>query len=159
MIRFATVLLLFMSCALAQDAQFVGSAACSTCHASVYARWKKTRMANVVTDPQVHPEVVLPDFSKPDPLLNFSLKDVAFVYGTKWKQRYFQKVGDDYFPLTAQWDVSNKVWRAYNVKAGTDWWVPHYGPDNKDRPTGPLCDGCHSVNYNVNTKSVTEWNV
>jgi len=27
------------------------------------------------------------------------------------------------------------------------------------RPTGPLCDGCHSVNYNVGTKQVTEWNV
>ncbi len=27
------------------------------------------------------------------------------------------------------------------------------------RPTGPLCDGCHSVNYNIQTKSVTEWNV
>lgn len=27
------------------------------------------------------------------------------------------------------------------------------------RPTGPLCDGCHSVNYDVKTKAVTEWNV
>jgi predicted CXXCH cytochrome family protein len=27
------------------------------------------------------------------------------------------------------------------------------------RPTGPLCDGCHSVNYDIATKSVTEWNV
>jgi hypothetical protein len=31
-----------------------------------------TRTANVVTDPKEHPEVVLPDFSKPDPLLTFS---------------------------------------------------------------------------------------
>ncbi|MGI9071830.1 MAG: multiheme c-type cytochrome [Bryobacteraceae bacterium] len=27
------------------------------------------------------------------------------------------------------------------------------------RPTGPLCDGCHSVNYNIQTKTVAEWNV
>jgi Cytochrome c3 len=27
------------------------------------------------------------------------------------------------------------------------------------RPTGPLCDGCHSVNFNVQTNTVTEWNV
>jgi hypothetical protein len=27
------------------------------------------------------------------------------------------------------------------------------------RPTGPLCDGCHSVNYDIQTKTVTEWNV
>ena len=56
-------------------------------------------MANVVTDPKEHPEAVIPDFTKPDPLLTFKLDDVAFVYGSKWKQRYFTKVGDDYFPL------------------------------------------------------------
>ena len=27
------------------------------------------------------------------------------------------------------------------------------------RPTGPLCDGCHSVNYDIENKTVTEWNV
>ena len=59
----------------------------------------------------------------------------------------------------AQWDVANKVWRAYKVPAGADWWVPHYPGDNMQRPTGPLCDGCHSVNYNVQTHAVTEWNV
>lgn len=116
-------------------------------------------MANVVVDPKQHPEAIIPDFSKPDPLLTFKKEDVAFTYGSKWKQRYFKKVGDDYFPFPAQWDIANKVWRAYNVKAGTDWWTAHYPPDNMQRPTGPLCDGCHSVNYNVQTKSVTEWNV
>ena len=106
-------------------------------------------MANVVRDPKQHPEVVIPDFTKPDPLLTFKLDDVAFVYGTKWKQRYFTKVGDDYFPLPAQWDVTHKLWRAYMVQPNTDWWVPFYPADNMKRPTGPLCDGCHSVNYDV----------
>ena len=41
----------------------------------------------------------------------------------------------------------------------TDWWTAHYPPDNMKRPTGPLCDGCHSVNYDIATKQVTEWNV
>ena len=140
-------------------ASYVGSTACRQCHAAIYERWSKTRMANVVTDPKVHPEVVIPDFSKPDPAVTFRLSDVALVYGTKWKQRYFRKVGDDYFPLGAQWDVSHGQWRPYLVANNTDWWVPHYGPTNADRPTGPLCDGCHSVNYNITTKSVTEWNV
>src|SRR3954467_6886366 len=89
---------------------YVGSATCADCHASVYERWSKTRMANVVTDPHVKAQVVIPDFAKPDPLLTFKLDDVALVYGTKWKQRYFKKVGNDYFPLPAQWDVSNKLW-------------------------------------------------
>ena len=144
---------------MAQSGGYAGSAACKTCHPSVYERWSKTRMANVVVDPKQHPDAIIPDFSKLDPLLTFKKEDVAFTYGSKWKQRYFKKVGDDYFPLPAQWDVTNKVWRAYNVKPGTDWWTAHYPADNMQRPTGPLCDGCHSVNYNVQTKAVTEWNV
>ena len=51
------------------------------------------------------------------------------------------------------------MWRPYFVKNGTDWWAPLYPPDNFQRPTGPLCDGCHSVNYDIATKKVTEWNV
>ncbi len=69
------------------------------------------------------------------------------------------KAGDDYYVLPAQWDVRHATWRPYAVKAGADWWVPHYPADPMQRPTGPLCDGCHSVNYNVRTKQVTEWNV
>jgi predicted CXXCH cytochrome family protein len=141
------------------QAQYVGSAACNACHAPIYARWSKTRMANVVRDPKVHPEAITPDLSKPDTLVTFNKNDIAFVYGSKWKQRYFTKIGDDYFPLGAQWDVTHQQWRRYFVADNTDWWVPHYPADNLQRPTGPLCDGCHSVNYNVTTKAVSEWNV
>jgi len=141
------------------SASYVGSDACKSCHTSIYERWRKTRMANVVRDPREHPDAIIPDLSKPDPLLTFTKDDIAFVYGSKWKQRYFTKVGDDYFPLPAQWDVTNKIWRAYNVKPGTDWWTKYYPEDNMHRPTGPTCDGCHSVNYDVATKKVTEWNV
>jgi hypothetical protein len=143
----------------AVPASYVGSAACKSCHGQIYERWKKTLMANVVRDPREHPDAIIPDLSKPNPLVTFSKDDIAFVYGSRWKQRYFKKVGDDYFPLPAQWDVTHKVWRAYNVKAGTDWWTPYYPADNMERPTGPTCDGCHSVNYDVTTKKVTEWNV
>jgi len=138
---------------------YVGSATCRTCHLAVYDRWTRTRMANVVRDPREHPDAIIPDFSKPDPLVTFKKDDIAFVYGSKWKQRYFTKVGNDFYPLPAQWDVTNKIWRPYFVQPNTDWWVPRYPADNMKRPTGPLCDGCHSVNYNVRTKTVTEWNV
>jgi predicted CXXCH cytochrome family protein len=116
-------------------------------------------MANVVRDPKSHPDAILPDLSKSDPLVKFTKDDIAFVYGSKWKQRYFTKKGDDYYPLGAQWDIAHQVWRAYMVAPNTDWWVPFYPADNMRRPTGPLCDGCHSVNYNIRTKTVTEWNV
>jgi len=138
---------------------YVGSAACKTCHSAIYARWQKTPMANVVRDPKEHPDAIIPDLSKPNPLVKFKKEDIALVYGSIWKQRYFTKVGDDYFPLGAQWDITHQIWRAYFVANNTDWWVPHYPADNMKRPTGPLCDGCHSVNYNIQTKTVTEWNV
>src|SRR6185436_1579184 len=76
---------------------YAGSAACARCHAPIYERWKRTRMANVVRDPKDHPDAIIPDLSRPDPLLTFTRGDIAFVYGSKWKQRYFTKVGDDYF--------------------------------------------------------------
>lgn len=107
-------------------AAYVGSERCKTCHAEIYNRWSKTRMANVVLDPKVHPEAITPDLNSGNPLITFKKEDIAFVYGNKWKQRYFQKVGDDYFPLPAQWDVTNQVWRPYNVAKGTDWWTEFY---------------------------------
>ena len=144
-----------------RDAHYVGSAACQSCHAEVFARWSKTKMANVVRDPQVHPEAIVPDFSKADPLLTFKREDIAFVYGSVWKQRYFRKVGDDYVPFPAQWDVTHKMWRPYHVADNADWWAPLYPDpgDNSKRPTGPLCDGCHSVGFNIENNSVVEWNV
>src|SRR5579871_2398266 len=142
-----------------QTPGYTGSTACKTCHPALYERWSKTRMANVVRDPREHPDVILPDLSKPNPLVTFTKDDIAFVYGSKWKQRYFKKIGNDYFPLGAQWDVVHQIWRPYMVAPGTDWWVSFYPADNMQRPTGPTCDGCHSVNYDVQTKTVTEWNV
>src|SRR5690242_6570851 len=131
--RFSSLLLgvVLLSCfpftASPQTAQppahFVGSEACMKCHAERYNGWKQTRMANVIHDPKENPEVVLGDFTSPNPVRAFTLDDVAFVYGSRYKQRYFAKKGEDYFPLPAQWDVAKKRWLPYHVEAGTDWWV------------------------------------
>ena len=110
------------------NAHYVGSVACKDCHSAIYDRWKKSRMANVVQDPRMHPEAIIPDLSKPDPLLTFTKEEVALTYGSKWKQRYFKQVGDDYFVFPAQWDVTHRLWRPYFVKNGTDWWAPLYPP-------------------------------
>lgn len=142
-----------------ESAHYVGSQACEKCHAQIYNRWKKTPMANVVRDPREHADAIIPNLSTNNVSVKFTKEQVAFVYGSIWKQRYFTKIGDDYFPEPAQWDVMNKAWRPYMVAAGTDWWVPFYPPDNMKRPTGPTCDGCHSVDYNIQTKQVAEWNV
>ena len=151
--------LLLLLAVTASAADYAGSVACQKCHAAVYALWSKTRMANVVRDPHKNPAIIVGDFSKPNPLVTFKPADVDFVYGDKWKQRYFYKKGNDYFVYPVQWDIQNKVWRAYHPAKGTDWWTAVYPEDQAQRPTGPLCDGCHSVNYNLSTHEVTEWNV
>jgi len=144
---------------VASSAHYVGSESCRKCHAELYERWKKTPMANIVSDPRQHPEAILPDL-KTNHIAPFTVDQVAFVYGSKWKQRYFTKIGDDYYPLPVQWDVGNRQWLKYHVAdTGADWWTAHYPSDNLQRPTGPTCDGCHSVNYDIHTKQAAEWNV
>jgi predicted CXXCH cytochrome family protein len=144
--------------AAAASAQYVGSRACAKCHADVYERWARTPMANVVRDPREHPDAILPDLAT-NTVAPFTKDQIAFVYGSLWKQRYFTKIGDDYFPLSAQWEVKNHAWSRYMVPATGDWWASVYPPDNLQRPTGATCDGCHSVDYNIHTKTVAEWNV
>ena len=140
-------------------AHYTGSQACQSCHADVYEHWKKTPMANVVRDPREHPDAIIPDLETNN-VSKFTRDQVAFVYGSRWKQRYFTKVGDDYYPLPVQWDIGNKKWLKYHVPdTGADWWTADYPSGNMQRPTGPTCDGCHSVNYDIHTKQVTEWNV
>ena len=143
----------------AGNPEFVGSSACQECHEAVYDRWNDTLMANILVDVNERPDAVLGDFSAPNPLVTFSTDDIAYTYGSKWKQRYFTRIGDDYFAFPAQWDVMNETWRRYHPEPGTEWWTEHYPADQMQRPTGPLCDGCHSTNYDIETKQVTEWNV
>jgi len=141
------------------SAHYVGSQACAKCHAQIYERWRKTPMANVVRDPQKHPDAIIPDLATND-VYKFTKEQVAFVYGSIWKQRYFTKIGDAYFPLPVQWSVGERKWLRYFVPAqGADFWGRFYPADNMQRPTGPLCDGCHSVGYDIHTKQVAEWNV
>jgi predicted CXXCH cytochrome family protein len=139
-------------------AHYIGSVACAKCHGEIYERWKKTPMANVVRDPREHPDAIASD-PPHNPISPFAPTDVAFVYGSLWKQRYFVKQGDDYVPLVVQWNFAQHKWLPYHVTPKADWWTAVYPDDNRQRPTGPLCDGCHSVDYNIRTRQVAEWNV
>lgn len=143
-------------------ATYVGSKTCASCHQEIYDRWQKTAMANVVRDPKVHPDAFAADPATAPEDLRFAKEEVAFVYGNRWKQRYFKKSGDTYVPLPVQYNFETKKWSKYHVADGTDWWAVHYPDpkgDNSARPTAPLCDGCHSVDFNIDTKQPHEWNV
>jgi len=141
------------------NAHYTGSESCQKCHSEIYDRWKRTPMANVVRDPREHPDAIIPDLNTNN-VAKFTKDQVAFVYGSKWKQRYFTRIGNDYYPLPVQWDIGNKKWLKYHVAdTGADWWTAFYPSDNMQRPTSTTCDGCHSVGYDIHTKRVAEWNV
>ena len=48
-------------------------------------------MANVVRVTAQHPDAIIPDLSKPDPPVSFNNRDIAFVYGSKWKSGISRK--------------------------------------------------------------------
>lgn len=149
--------------AAVNGAHYTGSKACQSCHQDIYARWSKTAMANVLRDPKTHPDAFAADPATAPADLRFNKDDVAFVYGSIWKQRFWKKSGDTYVPLLAQYNIATKKWSKYHVPAEHgDWWAQYYPDpkgDNSGRPTGPLCDGCHSVNFNLATNQPMEWNV
>jgi len=103
-----------------------------------------------------HPDAFAADPATAPPKL-------AFIYGSIWKRHYWKKSGDSYVPLLAQWNFATKNWSKYHVPdTGGDWWAPDYPDpkgDNFNRPTGPTCDGCHSVNFNIDNQQPLEWNV
>ena len=103
--------------------------------------------------PKTNPGVALGDFSKPDPFLTFKLNDVAFVYGTNGNNATSSELATITIRQRLS-GTSSRTWRTYLVQPNTDWWVPLYpaSRDNSKRPTGPLCDGCHSANFDVQTK-------
>ncbi len=144
--------------AISSSAHYAGSKSCQKCHAEIYEHWQRTPMANVVRDPREFPDAIIPDLTT-NTISRFTKAQVALVYGSQWKQRYFTKIGDDYYPLGAQWYISQRKWLPYFVAKGTDWWTEFYPAENMQRPTGPTCDGCHSVGYDIHTKKVVEWNV
>ena len=142
---------------------YVGSEKCGECHIHkhLYHGWKTTlhskQEQEVIRDgPNKN---VLGDFSSKDPDLTFTLDDVDLLVGSRFKQRYAKKIGDDYFMLPAQWNVKTKEWVKYNPKK--DWWTIGYiyPKEWNRRPTSKLCEGCHTTGFNIETKNPSERNI
>ena len=111
--------------------KYVGSAKCEKCHQRIYRQWKQTLHSKMTQEIAKNPDVVVGDFSKPDPNRPFELKDAVYTIGTQWKQRYITKIGDELYILPAQ----------YNLETGE--WVPYHPKNWKERPWLKKCAGCH----------------
>ena len=54
-------------------------------------------MANVVRDPKKHPDAIIPDLNKSNPLVTFAPGDIAFPRSGEFTLRILDEVGRDAF--------------------------------------------------------------
>ena len=117
-------------------------------------------MANVVRDPREHPDAIIPDLEHQQRL---EVHEGAGGFGLRQHLEAALLHQDRRRLLSRSRCNGTSATRSgssiTSPTAGADWWTAFYPPDNMQRPTGPTCDGCHSVDYDIHTKQVTEWNV
>lgn len=138
--------------------EFVGAKKCGECHQGHTDGWMNTahaKMIRVPTTDGLHP-TVLADFSIASEHRKFELKDVKWVVGSRWKQRFIGEVEGKDVVFPAQWSVKDKKWMPYTAK--TDWWWEQH-QDWKQRSNFQLCAGCHSTGMEVATESWAELNI
>ena len=116
-------------------------------------RWKSTLMANVVQDPRRIPRRSSATFRHRIRSSRSTRKTSPSPTAASGSSATSPRSATTTSSSPAQWDVSEQglaplLRRAEHRLVGAD----HYPADHMQRPTGPLCDGCHSVNYNIKTK-------
>ena len=140
------------------QSQYIGSRKCADCHQTYYDTWKGSAH-NKMIRPAIAEgpnKTILADFSKPSPFRPFELKDVKWVIGHRWKQRFIGEVDGVEVVFPAQWSIKDKKWQAYTAKS--DWWYPQH-PNWKTRSNFKLCAGCHSTGVDHYAKTWTEQNI
>jgi len=120
---------------------YVGSGACRECHDRIYASWQGTVHAMVIQDVSKNAQAIQGDWTQPFEHRKFEKKDVRFIHGVQWKQRY---IGEKWQVYPAQWDFEANRWAGYNVdKGGTADWRKS-------------CASCHVVGFDPATLTWTE---
>lgn len=140
------------------QSRYVGSKKCAECHQEHYNGWKDTGHNKMIRPPitEVPGQTVLADFTQISPHRTFELKDVKWVIGHRWKQRFIGEIDGQEVVLPAQWSVQEKTWQSYSGKS--DWWYPDH-QDWTQRSNFKLCAGCHSTGTEPLTESWTEQNI
>ncbi len=140
------------------QSQYAGSKRCAECHKTYYESWKDSAHNKMIRPAIIDGpnKTVLADFSKTDPNRPFEFKDVKWVIGHRWKQRFIGVVDGEEVVFPAQWSIQEKKWQHYGGKA--DWWYPLH-PDWRTRSNFKLCAGCHSTGVEISNKSWTEQNI
>lgn len=126
--------------------EFVGSDKCKKCHAEEFKSWKGTFHAKMVSSPKggllkEAKDAWKGDAANPGPTKGnvtgkpFTLDDVQYVVGSKWKQRYLVKndqTGNLQF-MDKQFNRLSGKWENYGQK--NDW--------------NTQCATCHTTGYRI----------
>ncbi len=99
---------------------------------------------------------VVADFNQPSPERNFDLKDVKWVIGSHWKQRFIGEVNGQEVVFIAAWSIKDQKWQPYEGKS--DWWYPTH-KDWQTRSNFKLCAGCHSTGSDAYAETWVELNI
>ncbi|MAG93036.1 MAG: cytochrome C [Planctomycetaceae bacterium] len=142
----------------ADQQQYAGSQECVKCHRTHYDGWRDSAH-NKMIRPAIAEgprRTILADFNQDSPDRNFDLKDVKWVIGHRWKQRFIGEIDGQEVVFPAQWSVEEKKWQSYGGRS--DWWYPHH-KDWRQRSNFKLCGGCHGTGVDVRAESWTELNI
>jgi predicted CXXCH cytochrome family protein len=127
---------------------YAGSFRCAGCHEERYLTWRETLHANMIQDPVVDPSVVLGDFSSDDPALTFTLDDVVYTIGSRWKQQYLTRdETGNFYIFPAQWNIETEEWVPYNVD---NWQQVEWRQE---------CAGCHVTGLDTETWEFVEFSM
>jgi hypothetical protein len=120
---------------------YVGSEKCRECHETVYSQWQLTPHANMLRDARKNPRAVAAvDFSR----VPFKKKDIVWVIGSHWVQKYLTFIDNDYYVLPKYWNLVADDWEPYSI---FNW---------REKPYTIHCDGCHTTGFDPDTKSFHE---
>ncbi len=120
---------------------YVGSEKCRDCHEAVYAQWQLTPHANMLREAARNPRsVAAVDFSR----VPFKKKDIIWVIGSHWVQKYLTFIDNDYYVLPKYWNLVADDWEPYSI---FNW---------REKPYTIHCDGCHTTGFDPETKSFHE---
>ncbi len=120
---------------------YVGSGTCRDCHEAVYAQWRLTPHANMLRDAAKNPGAVAAvDFSR----VPFKKKDIVWVIGSHWVQKYLTFIDNDYYVLPKYWNLVADDWEPYSI---FNW---------REKPYTIHCDGCHTTGFDPGTRSFHE---
>ena len=139
-----------------EKAHFVGSAKCQKCHKEKFADWSHSQHPRMIQNVEKNASVVVGDFNKLPADADFTLRDVIYTIGGKFKQRYMLAADfngtKDYVVGNYQWNTQTGKWQHY--KTWHYWYKNAYPHDNKQVPTSKTCDGCHFTGYMAEQKRI-----